>query len=125
MVNPVEYWHATQLVGIYAFQASQIEAILIGLGAPSVVRVNTTARAEVMLRHTGVEAIDRKEVGSFNDAESFERHPAHHCALAPAQRAIASVHVQYAVRQIQLKGYTTAVARCAMRGLDHGGAYLS
>jgi hypothetical protein len=89
------------------------------------VRVDTTTRTKAVLRHAGVESIDREQLSAVDNAESFERYATHNCTFAAAHRAIAPMRIHYAVRQVQLKRYAATVARCAMRRLNNGGAYLS
>ncbi len=78
------------------------------------VRVDATARAEVVLCGPCVEAVRRERVLPLQDAEPLEGYGAHHGTLAPTHGTGASAYVDQAIGQVQLQDHCTTVATGAV-----------
>jgi hypothetical protein len=65
--------HLPDSVQIHAFQARDIEAVLVGVAAPLVVRVDPAGLAELVLRRERVPLVERQVVGAFDDPKPVER----------------------------------------------------
>ena len=73
-------------------------------------RVDPTMPAEIMLRGSGVPLIEAEMLLASGKAEGFTSGGQHHCALAPAQRTIASAGTVCFFRNLKPRPTTMATA---------------
>jgi hypothetical protein len=77
-----------------------------------------------MLRRHGAELVQLQDVGALDHSKRGQRDGRDDRALAPANRAVAAAWFDDAVGQIQFKDDRTAMAACAVLGIDGSVAYL-
>src|SRR5215471_1038830 len=93
MVHAVARRHVEDVVRIHAFETTDIEAVLVRVDAPLVVRVDPAVSAEVVTRRVRVELVEPQRVGSFDHAQPGQRNGGDDRALAPAHRAVAAARI--------------------------------
>jgi hypothetical protein len=118
MVNPVFHRNVGYGEGINALQAPDVEAVLVGVRAALVVRMDSADAAELVLGGVGVEFVALEMLYPLHDTKPGERHRSHHRPFAPADRAVTPPWALDAVGKIKLQLHGAAVARGAVLGLD-------
>jgi hypothetical protein len=68
VLYPIHNRHLSEIEWAHAIKARDIDAILLRVGAPLMVRVDATARAKEMLRLAGIEAVTSQHVLASNKA---------------------------------------------------------
>ena len=114
MIYTVIGGYILNIEGIDAFQAADIESVLIGIGPSLVVGIDAAIRAEIVLRRAGIELIEFQVLRAFDDAYAAQRHRSDDSSLAPANGAIASPGIHDAIGKIQFQLNRTAVTCCTM-----------
>ena len=125
MVDAIIYGYTLHQARLDPLQAPKIVAVLIRRRAAPMMRVDTAAGTEVVLRSPGVEAIDSKEILTLNNAQIIKGNCAHDGALSAAHRASAASCVNNSVWKIQLQDHATAMAACPVLALNDGSANLT
>jgi hypothetical protein len=99
MVNTIISGHIFEIERVDPFEAANIVTILMGIGTPLVMGVNTADRAEVVFGSFGIEFIEFQRILTLEELNPRQRHRANHCALTATDRAIATAWIFDAIRQ--------------------------
>ena len=98
MVHAVVNRYFFDFKGIDPLQTADVEAVLVRVGPPLMMRVDATCRAEEMLRCIRVELIEAKRIIATRDPEAANRSGRDDCATSPAHRTIAMSRINQPVR---------------------------
>src|ERR1043166_154887 len=111
MVDPVDHRHIGEIERAYAFEARDVDAVLVLVRAAAMVRVDPAPRAEIMLRRAGVEPVGRQRLFAGLDRHATEIGRHRHRAAHPAIRAGAAARAVQSVGQFHPEAHGAAVAR--------------
>ena len=114
MIDAVIRRYIAEIEGIDALKAADVVSVLVGVGASLVMGIYAALRTEIMLRCLRVELIQLQDVVALDDRDVRQRNRSDDCALAPADRAIASSRLDDSVRKEKFEFDGAAVAGCAM-----------
>ena len=72
MINAVVGWNFIDIKGIYAFQTTDVIAVLFGIRPALMMGINATDRTEVMLRGHGVELVEPQYLPTLEGPDAAE-----------------------------------------------------
>jgi len=90
MVNAICNRNLSNFKWINTFQASNIESILMRIGAALMVSIDTTLRTKEVPCCHGVKLIEAQHIFAFGNVDAIQRYRGDDCASPPTHRAIAS-----------------------------------
>ena len=90
VIDPVIGRDRAQIERIDAFQAADVVAVLIRIGAPLVVGVDAAARAEVMFGGTRIELVQPQDILACKYLDPRQRYRCDDCPFASADRTVAA-----------------------------------
>ena len=122
MVHAILHRHVGDVVWIDAFQAPDVVAELVRVGAALVMGIDAAVAAEIVPGDAGVELVQPQHVLPANHPQAIKRYRGDHRALAPADRAIAAARIDHAIGQLQFELDRTAMTGGAVHGPDRGAA---
>ena len=111
MIYPIIGRNLGNLERVDPFKTPDVVPVLLGFGAPLVVRVDAAYFTEVMLGGVGVERVNPEMLGTFDDVKSAKWHGCDDRAAAPAVRAITAPRIHDPVGQVEQQLHRTTVTR--------------
>ena len=116
MVGAVEHRHVFEVERAQSFQAGNVDAILMGIGAPLVERVDATLRTEEMFRRACVETVFAQRVFALVDPDAIEIGGDGHRTSHAAERTVASPRGAQPIGELHREADGTAVTGSAYLG---------
>jgi len=118
MVDAIHDWHGPQVKRIDTLETCHVEAILPGLRAPLVMRVDAAHRAEIVLRRSCVELVKRELVRSLQDSQAVNGNRGGYRTSHAAKRTIATTDFLESLWEIQFELHCAAMAGGGVNGVD-------
>ena len=124
MVDTVAHRHRFQRERVNPFQATDIDGVLMRVGAALVMGGNAAMATAIMPGGAGVELLLAQRVVTVQEMQISQRHRGDEGAAAPAVGAVAAARVDQAVRQPQFQLHAAAVAAGPVQRLYADPAHL-
>ena len=94
---------------VYTFEAADVVAIFLWIGAPLMVCVDTADTTEIVLRGAGIELIEPQDLVTPEHPEAGQSNRGDDGSFSAADRAVATAWIDDALRQIELQHHCPAV----------------
>ena len=122
MLDAIACRYLGNIERVHIFEASNVVAVLVGIGATLMMRIDSAVGAEVMLRGHRVELIQPKNLVALQDSQSRQGHRSYDRPFSSTYRAIAAVRIDDAVWQVKFNDYSSAVTASPVLLTNGGGA---
>ena len=117
VVDPVIDGHVRDGERVDAFQATNVEPVLLWIGPALMVSVDAAAAAEEMPGGVRVELVELEMFFPPHDANARQGDGSHYSTLSAADGTVTAAGVFNTVREIELQFHGPAMAGCPMLGL--------
>ena len=118
MVYAVINRHVAKFIGVDPGQTTYVETVLLGIGAPLMMRIYAALLTEEMFRRHGIELIEPEFILALDESDSIKRNARNNCATSATHGTVTATRVIQAVWQSEFKFDGTAMARKSVLRMD-------